>query len=214
MTSNFITISKNGSHELEIKKSRFIATGFRIQTEPDVNQFLTQIKTTHHKANHHCFAYMLGNDNHIQRASDDGEPSGTAGVPILEVLQKNEVHNVLVVVTRYFGGIKLGAGGLIRAYSNSTSQLLDEIGLVERIEQTDLLLTIDYSQFDPLTHWLSVHKLMIQDTQYTEKVQVTVPVATPQVENFEKKLTDFFNARISFQSQANQFNEIPLDNKH
>lgn len=210
MTSNFITISKNGTHELEIKKSRFIATAFRIQNETDALNFIDQIKLNHRKANHHCFAYMIGNDNHIQRASDDGEPSGTAGVPILEVLQKKDVHNVLVVVTRYFGGIKLGAGGLIRAYSNSTSKVLDEVGLVERIEQTTLVLTIDYSQYDPVTHWLNTHDLIVQNTQYAEKITITVPVTTKRIEQFKQNITNLLNGHVTFQTTGKQFNEVPV----
>lgn len=210
MTSNFITISKNGTHELEIKKSRFIATAFRIQNETDALNFIDQIKLNHRKANHHCFAYMIGNDNYIQRASDDGEPSGTAGVPILEVLQKKNVHNVLVVITRYFGGIKLGAGGLIRAYSNSTSQVLDEIGLVERIEQTTLVLTIDYSQYDPVTHWLNTHDLIVQNTQYAEKITITVPVTTKRIEQFKQNITNLLNGHVTFQTTGKQFNEVPV----
>lgn len=210
MTSNFITISKNGTHELEIKKSRFIATAFRIQNETDALNFIDQIKLNHRKANHHCFAYMIGNDNYIQRASDDGEPSGTAGVPILEVLQKKDVHNVLVVVTRYFGGIKLGAGGLIRAYSNSTSKVLDEVGLVERIEQTTLVLTIDYSQYDPVTHWLSTHDLIVQNTQYAEKITITIPVITEHIEQFKQNITNLLNGHVTFQTTGKQFNEVPV----
>ncbi|GAA2850497.1 YigZ family protein [Pediococcus damnosus] len=209
MDKHLITIAQNGSHELDIKKSRFIANAFRIQTEEEAQKFIQEIKTQHHKANHHCFAYLLGNDDHIQRASDDGEPSGTAGVPILEVLQKNNVHNTLVVVTRYFGGIKLGAGGLIRAYSNSTSQVLTEIGLVELVSQIKLSLTIEYAQHDSLVHWLDANHFKVSDSQYGEKVTVQVPVAEPKITEFETTLTNLFSGNIAFQKLGTQFNEVP-----
>lgn len=210
MENNLITIAKNGSHELDIKKSRFIADIFRIQTEEDALQFIQEIKFHHHKANHHCFAYLLGKDDHIQRASDDGEPSGTAGVPILEVLQKNHVHNVLIVVTRYFGGIKLGAGGLIRAYSNSASQVLTEIGLVELVSQTNLKLTVTYAQHDSLIHWLAANHYEVLDSQFGEYVAIQVPVAESEVESFKTALINLFSGKITFQIIGTQFNEIPL----
>ncbi|GEL14637.1 YigZ family protein [Pediococcus cellicola] len=212
METKFITITQNDQHELDIKKSRFIANGFRIKTEQEATKFIAEIKSLHHKANHHCFAYMLGVDDHIQRASDDGEPSGTAGVPILEVLQKNHVHNTLVVVTRYFGGIKLGAGGLIRAYSNATSQLLEQTGLVNRVEQTLLHLTITYAQLDQLTHWLKTHAYQIQDTKYTDQVVVAVAVTTHDVDSFQEALKNLFRGQIAFQPQGTQYNEIPFKN--
>jgi len=109
------TIRQDGETEIEIKKSRFICSLKRIQSEDEAKAFIQALKKEHWKANHHCSAYVLGENHEIQRSSDDGEPSGTAGVPILEVLKKNDLINMVAVVTRYFGGTKLGAGGLIRA---------------------------------------------------------------------------------------------------
>ncbi len=105
-----------------IQKSRFIGYVKRVETEEDAQAFVQEIKKKHHDATHNCSAYMVGEHNQVQKANDDGEPSGTAGVPILEVLKKKDLKDTAVVVTRYFGGIKLGAGGLIRAYSSTTSQ--------------------------------------------------------------------------------------------
>lgn len=168
MKKESLTIKKNGSHEIEIKKSRFICTMARIQSEDQAKQLIEQVTKENSKANHNCYAYMLGDDDHIQRESDNGEPSGTAGVPILEVLKKNELHNVLAVVTRYFGGIKLGAGGLIRAYSNATSTTIDQLGIVKLVNKQQLTLTIDYNQFDKLKYFLENEAIPIEDTQYID----------------------------------------------
>lgn len=120
-----------------------------------------QINKLHRKATHNCFAYLIGDHDQIQRESDNGEPSGTAGVPMLEALKANQLHNVLAVVTRYFGGIKLGAGGLIRAYSNSVSQAIEQAGLVERVEQAILKIDVAYSLHDSLLYYLKQANLEI-----------------------------------------------------
>ena len=130
MKKPYLTIKENGEATIEIKKSEFICSLARTETEEEARAFIDEIKTKHRKATHNCFAYMIGLNDEIQRESDNGEPSGTAGVPILEVLKNLELHNVTAVVTRYFGGIKLGAGGLIRAYSNATSNAIEKVGVV------------------------------------------------------------------------------------
>lgn len=130
MLQKYRTIKEDNQHEVEIKKSRFICFLKRIETEEEAKAFIQQIKKEHWKANHNCSAFVLGDHHEIQRSSDDGEPSGTAGVPMLEVLKKNDLINVCAVVTRYFGGTKLGAGGLIRAYSGSVAQAIVHTGLL------------------------------------------------------------------------------------
>lgn len=153
MKNESLTIKSNGTHEIEIKKSRFICTMARIENEDQAKNIIAKVSKDNAKANHNCFAYMLGDDDHIQRESDNGEPSGTAGVPILEVLKMNQLHNVLAVVTRYFSGIKLGAGGLIRAYSNATSTTIDSLGIVKLVNKQEIKLTIEYNQFDKLKYF-------------------------------------------------------------
>ena len=124
MAAQYLTIHQNTEFELVIKKSRFICSLARVHSEQEAQDFITRISKENRKANHNCYAYLLGDNDQIQRESDNGEPSGTAGVPILEALQLAHVHDVCAVVTRYFGGIKLGAGGLIRAYSNVTTEAI------------------------------------------------------------------------------------------
>src|SRR5699024_745979 len=122
MLTKYYTIKQAGSHEILIQKSRFIGYVERVTTEEEAQSFIQKIKKKHHDATHNCSAYIIGDRDQIQKANDDGEPGGTAGIPMLEVLKRMSLKNCAVVVTRYFGGIKLGAGGLIRAYSTTTSE--------------------------------------------------------------------------------------------
>ena len=145
MLQKYRTIKEDNQHKVEIKKSRFICFLKRIETEEEAKAFIQQIKKEHWKANHNCSAFVLGDHHEIQRSSDDGEPSGTAGVPMLEVLKKNDLINVCAVVTRYFGGTKLGAGGLIRAYSGSVAQAIVHTGIVEGRLQQEVFVQLDYS---------------------------------------------------------------------
>ena len=133
MDKPYLTLKQDGVIEIVIKKSQFICNIKRTETEEEARAFIEEIKTKHRKATHNCFAYTLGLNDEIQRESDNGEHSGTAGVPMLDVLKKNQVHNVCAVVTRYFGGIKLGTGGLIRAYGGAVAQALKELGIVKRV---------------------------------------------------------------------------------
>lgn len=126
MLENYYTVKPNGSEEVIIQKSRFIGYVRRCETEEEAHSFIQEIKKKHNDANHNCSAYMIGEHDLIQKANDDGEPSGTAGVPMLEVLKRKGLKDTAVVVTRYFGGTKLGAGGLIRAYSGTVSQAIEK----------------------------------------------------------------------------------------
>ncbi len=190
MKNESLTIKSNGTHEIEIKKSRFICTMARIENEDQAKNIIAKVSKDNAKANHNCFAYMLGDDDHIQRESDNGEPSGTAGVPILEVLKMNQLHNVLAVVTRYFSGIKLGAGGLIRAYSNATSTTIDSLGIVKLVNKQEIKLTIEYNQFDKLKYFLEQASIPIEATNYTDKIEVVIAVSK---QDFEPLITQITN---------------------
>ncbi len=194
LTNMTITISQDFSHSINIKNSRFICQMKRVQNEEEAVDFLRSVKKEHYKANHNCSAFILGEHQEVQRASDDGEPSGTAGVPILEVLKKREITDICVVVTRYFGGIKLGAGGLIRAYAGSVSQALDSVGLVKIVDELEIILTLDYSLFDSLTSWLTVP---IYEQTFYENIKVKVFIDEATVPIFFKELLDKFNGKIT-----------------
>lgn len=199
MKEAYFTIYQNGEHQIEIKKSKFICHLFRIENEEQAKEYIAKIKKEHYKANHNCSAYMLGENFEIQRSSDDGEPSGTAGVPMLEVLKKNQLQNTLAIVTRYFGGIKLGAGGLIRAYSTSVSEALKEIGIVQGKLQQLLDITIDYHQLGKLQNYLENEQIAIQEIDYLEQITVKVAIDINQCESFQNALIDLFNNQLSIQ---------------
>lgn len=199
MKEAYFTIYQNGEHQIEIKKSKFICHLFRIENEEQAKEYIAKIKKEHYKANHNCNAYMLGENFEIQRSSDDGEPSGTAGVPMLEVLKKNQLQNTLAIVTRYFGGIKLGAGGLIRAYSTSVSEALKEIGIVQGKLQQILDIIIDYPQLGKLQNYLENEQIAIQEIDYLEQITVKVAIDINQCESFQNALIDLFNNQLSIQ---------------
>lgn len=202
MLQTYRTIKEDYQHEIEIKKSRFICFLKRISSEEEAKEFIQQIKKEHWKANHNCSAFVLGERNEIQRSSDDGEPSGTAGVPILEVLKKNDLINVCAVVTRYFGGTKLGAGGLIRAYSGATAQAISTVGIVEGRLQQEIIVQIDYQNWGKLENFLTQEKITVKETQFTEQVMPTCMVDESSVANFESQVTDLLNGQAQFTTGA------------
>ena len=160
-------------HEFTIEKSRFITYLERIENEEDAKAYITKIKKMHPNASHHCSAFIYGDHSEFQRSSDDGEPSGTAGVPMLECLRKNDMQNIVAVVVRYFGGIKLGAGGLIRAYSKSISLALEHATLVEAKKMQEYICTFSYDLIGSLDYYFSKHNIQILNKQYEEKVTYT-----------------------------------------
>ena len=192
----FKTIKEDGMVQEEIKKSRFICHVKRVYSEEEARAFIAAIKKEHYKATHNCSAFVIGEKSDIKRTSDDGEPSGTAGVPMLGVLEKHNLTNLCVVVTRYFGGIKLGAGGLIRAYAGSVALAIKEIGLVEIKEQAGLRLQLSYSQYQDFANFLKVQNLEETDTIFTELVDTTIYIDKNIKETTKRNLTEFFNGKI------------------
>ncbi|WP_363331656.1 YigZ family protein [Enterococcus cecorum] len=185
--------------KLKLKNQNLFVTYSASKTKNKPKNILQKSKKKHYKANHNCSAYMLGENFEIQRSSDDGEPSGTAGVPMLEVLKKNQLQNTLAIVTRYFGGIKLGAGGLIRAYSTSVSEALKEIGIVQGKLQQILDIIIDYPQLGKLQNYLENEQIAIQEIDYLEQITVKVAIDINQCESFQNALIDLFNNQLSIQ---------------
>lgn len=208
-TKPFITVAKNVQFEMTIKKSRFICSIGRASTEEAAKNFIDQVQQANRKATHNCFAYMVGDHDQIQRESDNGEPSGTAGVPILESLQLAELHNVVAVVTRYFGGIKLGAGGLIRAYSNVTTNAIHKAGLVQRLLQAQLIITSSYAQHDTLLYYLREQKVTIAKEDYGVNVQTIIFINQDQVPTLKKELINRFNDQLTIKKGQPRYNEVP-----
>lgn len=208
----FLTIAKDAEYEQVIKKSRFICNISRVTSEEAARDFISQGKAQHRKATHYCFAYLIGDNDEIQRESDNGEPSGTAGVPILEALQLKSLHNVVAVVTRYFGGIKLGAGGLIRAYSNTTTGGIMAAGIVSRIQQSTFIIDCPYSLHDQLVYYCQQHQLFIDHEEFAAMVTMTVLVDQDAADQQEQDITTRFNNQLSIDKGPARFREVPFQN--
>ena len=188
-TVEFTSVSKEFRHEYIVDKSRFITTISPCTTEEEEQAFIGRINKEFWDATHNCTAYALGPKQEQQRSSDNGEPSGTAGKPMLEVLKKTGITNVAVVVTRYFGGIKLGAGGLIRAYSHSVAETLRLASKELHTTRTQLQVTIDYSLYGAVERFLQDKKLHYE-ANFGEHVTVIILVPPTDVENIQKELQD------------------------
>ena len=204
------TIRQDGQAQEEIKKSPFICHAKRVYSEEEARDFIAAIKKEHYKATHNCSAFIVGEKSEIKRTSDDGEPSGTAGVPMLGVMENHQLTNVCFVVTRYFGGIKLGAGGLIRAYAGSVALAIKEIGLIEIKEQAGLRLKMSYSQYQNFDNFLKAEDLIEFDTEFTDLVATTIYIDKQEKEPLEQKLVEFFNGKIQIDDQGLREVEIPL----
>lgn len=176
MIEDYRTVAGAGQAEIEINKSRFISYVHRAETESQANAFIEHIKKKHWDATHNCSAYLVGVHNEHQRADDNGEPSGTAGKPMLEVMKKSGLKDTVIVVTRYFGGIKLGAGGLIRAYGKATSTGLKATGLVDRIAHLQMSLELDYGVQGSVENNLRTYEYMIKEKSFSQAVTMLVLV--------------------------------------
>ena len=207
----FRTIKEDGQVQEEIKKSRFICHAKRVYSEEEARDFITAIKKEHYKATHNCSAFIVGERSEIKRTSDDGEPSGTAGVPMLGVLENHNLTNVCVVVTRYFGGIKLGAGGLIRAYAGSVALAIKEIGIIEIKEQAGIAIQMSYAQYQEYSNFLKEHNLMELETNFTDQVDTIIYVDKEEKENIKSALVEFFNGKITLTDQGLREIEVPVN---
>ena len=207
----FRTIKKDGQVQEEIKKSRFICHAKRVYSEEEARDFITAIKKEHYKATHNCSAFIVGERSEIKRTSDDGEPSGTAGVPMLGVLENHNLTNVCVVVTRYFGGIKLGAGGLIRAYAGSVALAVKEIGIIEIKEQAGIAIQMSYAQYQEYGNFLKEHNLMELETTFTDQIDTMIYVNKEEKENIKSALVEFFNGKVTLTDQGLREVEVPVN---
>ena len=207
----FRTIKEDGQVQEEIKKSRFICHAKRVYSEEEARAFITAIKKEHYKATHNCSAFIIGERSEIKRTSDDGEPSGTAGVPMLGVLENHNLTNVCVVVTRYFGGIKLGAGGLIRAYAGSVAFAVKEIGIVEIKEQAGIQIQMSYAQYQEYGNFLKEHNLMELETNFTDQVDTIIFVDKEVKEDTKSALIEFFNGKVILTDQGLREVEVPVN---
>lgn len=198
MAKSFYTVGTEAETEIIINRSRFIGRAFPINNEEDALLLLEQVRAEFPDASHHCYAYVLGRGSNIQRFNDDGEPGGTAGLPILQVILQQEIEDVLVVVTRYFGGIKLGAGGLVRAYSKSAAETLQKAGRVEMTLSNKGSLSIDYGLWGNLEYFLRQQGIPILDIEYTDHVTVRV-MTWMDWGNFTNMITEITNGKAEYE---------------
>ncbi len=177
------TIKENSTAEIVEKKSKFIANVFYVESQEEANKCLEEIRKKYFDARHNCFAYsVLAEEGIVNRFSDDGEPSGTAGSPMLNILNSNNITNTLVVVTRYFGGILLGTGGLVRAYSDAAKKAIDSIELVDIAKGKEVLIEISYQDVEKLKYYLNKNNISIRDTIYKENVEVYIDIENEKFE--------------------------------
>ncbi|MFU0789790.1 MAG: YigZ family protein [Virgibacillus proomii] len=210
MLDKYFTVKHQGMNELVIQKSRFIGYVKRVETEEEAQAFIQEIKKKHFDATHNCSAYLIGEHDQIQKANDDGEPSGTAGIPILEVLKKQQLKDTAVVVTRYFGGIKLGAGGLIRAYGNTTSQAIKATGVVKRQRMQGFSIIVDYTLSGKLEHAFRQSNYILKTINYTDKVEFIVYVEVGQEKEFREFIVDHTNAQAEITEADTTYIEIDM----
>ncbi len=207
---NFLTIKQNGSNELIIKKSRFITHLARTESAAAAKAFIKEISSRYRDATHNTYAYTIGLNDEQVKASDNGEPSGTAGVPELRALQLMKLKNVTAVVTRYFGGIKLGAGGLIRAYSNSITQAAEKIGVIKKVRQKELIFAVPYKRFAQIKYFLKEEHLAIASINYAAEVTISIFASESVLNKTKKALINFLAGQINFKEGKERYQEIPL----
>ena len=176
--NNFKTIKKSVSAEIIERKSKFIANIFYIENVEEADEYISKIKKQYHDAKHNCFAYIIMGENGeiIKKFSDDGEPTGTAGAPILEILEKQNLCNVLVVVTRYFGGILLGTGGLVRAYSSATLEAINKTDTINKTCGYEVEITVNYKKIGELKYYLEKKNIKIININYSENVEIKAEI--------------------------------------
>ncbi|GER68396.1 YigZ family protein [Weizmannia acidilactici] len=211
MLKEYFTVKGEGSHEIDIQKSRFIAHVKRAESEEEALAFVQAVKKEHWNATHNCSAYMIGEQNLIQKASDDGEPAGTAGVPMLEVLKKKDLKDAVVVVTRYFGGIKLGAGGLIRAYSKAASEGIRAAGIVKRTLVSTFHVKLDYSWLGKVENALHSSPYQIKEIQYLEQVELSIYVKEGEQDAFQNWMADLTNGQAAISEGEKQYLETDAE---
>ncbi|PFQ86571.1 YigZ family protein [Priestia megaterium] len=211
MLSQYYTVKQEGSHEITIQKSRFICHMKRVTTEEEAQQFIQDIKKQHWNATHNCSAYLIGERDQFQKANDDGEPSGTAGVPMLEVLKKRGLKDTVVVVTRYFGGIKLGAGGLVRAYGKSVSEALNEIGTVKRTLMAVMYTTVDYTWLGKLENELRSSVYLLKEIHYADMVEIETFAEEAQTKAFTEWMTELTNGQADIRAGETTYLEEDVE---
>ena len=210
MLKEYKTVKKAAQAEFIERRSRFIATVKPVSTEVEALSFIEQMKSRYHDSTHNVYAYIIS-DNNICRYSDDGEPSGTAGIPVLDVLRKEGLTDVAIVVTRYFGGILLGGGGLVRAYGTSAKCGVDAGGIIKRVLCDIVKVEADYTTFGKVQYETMGKGYIIKDTVYGANVILYVYCETEDTDNYIKFITDITNARATVEIVGQEYSDKDIN---
>ena len=205
MLESYKAVYLGGTGSIEEKKSKFIATVISINTQEEAIEFIEATKKKYWDARHNCYAYVVGMNNEIQRCSDDGEPSQTAGKPMLDVLLGEGIHNVAVVVTRYFGGTLLGTGGLVRAYSKAVQEGLKNSTIIEKILATKINIKTDYNGIGKIQYILGNMGIATLNTEYSDKVELTILVPVKEMVKVTKEITEATSAKAGIEILENVY---------
>ncbi len=205
MVKEYVTILEEGVGEIIEKKSRFIGYVRHVESEEEAISFVTEIKKKHYDARHNCYAYSIGREQPLLRFSDDGEPGGTAGKPILEVITGEQLHDICIVVTRYFGGTLLGTGGLVRAYTDAAKACITATEIVCKRMVVPLSVKTNYTDLGKIQYILGNAGIDIQDSEYGQDVVIKVEIFVDDVERMKKVMVEATAARVSFEQEKEIF---------
>lgn len=203
---SFFTVQSEGKNILEIQRSRFICQAKHVQSVDEAIHYIQEISKTYHDATHHCYAYII--DQNHQKSSDDGEPAGTAGRPILETLLHYQLKQSLIVITRYFGGIKLGAGGLVRAYRKAAHQAIEAAGIAQKKIHQQILCTFDYSQYGKIEHYIQTSNYINDLPTFSDKVHWSIWIPLEQRDQFIKAITDQTQGQIQIEYGETEYKTV------
>lgn len=205
MGKSYRTILAYGSDEFIVSKSRFIGYAKPINSEEEGLNFIDEIKEKHREATHNVTAYVLGKSSNVQRFSDDGEPSGTAGIPVLEVINKEELRNMVIVVTRYFGGIKLGGGGLIRAYARAAKIAIEAAKIVTMVSHQQLRMEVDYNSYGRIENYLQVNNYRPDEISFEANVNIIISIRLDKLGLFKNDIIEFTSGQAIIEDLKKYF---------
>ncbi|MER7973520.1 YigZ family protein [Streptomyces sp. NPDC005840] len=208
MPDEYRTVAQQGVHETEVNRSRFLCALAPAATEREAQDFLAAVRREHPDASHHCWAYVIGADASVQRASDDGEPGGTAGVPMLQMLLRRDMRYVVAVVTRYYGGVKLGAGGLIRAYGGAVGEALDALGTRTRRRYRLATVTVDHQRAGRIQNDLRTAGRAVLDVRYGDEVALDIGLPDADVPAFRSWLADATAGTARFEPGGEAYGDV------
>ena len=212
--SELYTVAKYGTDEFTEKKSKFIGYVKHVETEEEANQFIAEIKSKHWDAKHNVYAYILGENGITQRSTDDGEPAGTAGRPVLEVIKGDNLTNTVVVVTRYFGGILLGTGGLVRAYGKAAKLAIENAEIVRPVKMKTIAICADYDLVGKIQNFLIQKEIVIDHIDYLNNAMIYCLIENEQVDSFSEILEQHFQMSIPCTIlNEDQWHYVPVDQK-